>query len=106
MGKLDAANKASAKRKGKPTPLGEALVAATGITPLEVMLKAMREFHDEAQKARGEERRDLLIRAADLAKDAAPYVHPRLTAIAHSGPGGGAIPHSVTVELVSARATA
>jgi hypothetical protein len=49
-----------------------------GITPLEVMLKAMRAAH-----ARGD-----LAAAAAFARDAAPYVHPRLTsAEVAGGPG-------------------
>ncbi len=30
--------------------------------------------------------------AAGFAKDAAPYMHPRLASVQHGGPGGGAIP--------------
>ena len=45
--------------------------ALTGVTPLEVMIEAMRFY-----KAQGN--RD---RAAAIAKDAAPYMHPRLTAM-------------------------
>ena len=41
---------------------------AEGITPLEVMLEAMREQYEAGNK----------IAAAQLAKDAAPYIHPRL----------------------------
>jgi hypothetical protein len=44
--------------------------AAKGITPLEVILEAMRRDY-----AAG-----LLDKAADRALDAAPYIHPRLTA--------------------------
>lgn len=46
-----------------------------GLTPLEVMLRAMR-AHAEAGH---------LDEAAAIAKDAAPYLHPRLTAVEHSG---------------------
>lgn len=46
----------------------EALTA--GITPLEVMLKTMRGFWKVGKK----------MEAADIAKDAAPYLHPRLAA--------------------------
>jgi hypothetical protein len=49
--------------------------AADGITPLEVMIQAMRS-HYEANR---------LDEAASIAKDAAPYMHPRLQAIQHSG---------------------
>lgn len=45
--------------------------AAAGITPLEVMLEAMTTL-----RAAGE-----YEKAAAVAKDAAPYVHPRLSAI-------------------------
>jgi len=52
-----------------------------GMTPLEVMLKAMR----DAVEA------DNMKEAAAFAKDAAPYVHPRLAAVEHAGPNGGPI---------------
>jgi hypothetical protein len=59
------ANKASIERQAE--------VAASGITPLEFMLAIMRdETADEARRA-------------DMAKAAAPYVHPRLAAVEHSG---------------------
>ena len=54
--------------------------ALTGRTPLEVMLEAMR-CHQEAGN---------LDRAAAIAKDAAPYMHPRLHAVA--GANGVSIP--------------
>lgn len=54
---------------------------ADGITPLEVMLCAMRAKFEEGD----------LVAAAALAKDAAPYLHPRLAAIEQSGPYGGVI---------------
>ena len=50
----------------------------TGITPLQVMLQAMRKHVDDN---RWDE-------AAAIAKDAAPYVHAKLAAIQHSGPDG------------------
>ena len=48
--------------------------AEAGITPIEVMLNAMRELWDEGTS---EAKRE----AAKIAKDAAPYVHPRLASI-------------------------
>ncbi len=51
----------------------QAEVAASGITPLEYMLSIMR--NDEADEAK----------RLDAAKAAAPYVHPRLAAVEHSG---------------------
>ena len=44
-----------------------------GVTPLEVMLRAMREHY-------GQERWD---EAAAIAKDCAPYLHPRLSSVEH-----------------------
>ncbi len=62
--------------------------AATGLTPLEVMVKAMRRH---AKANRWDE-------AASIAKDAAPYMHPKLSAVAHTGPNGGPIS---TVDLTN-----
>lgn len=45
-----------------------------GITPIEVMLNAMRDLWEEGTP---EAKRE----AAKIAKDAAPYVHPRLASI-------------------------
>lgn len=50
-------------------------ISLTGETPLEVMLQAMRHY-----QAAGE-----IDKASNIAKDAAPYIHPRLAAIEHSG---------------------
>ncbi|MRX33207.1 hypothetical protein [Aminobacter sp. MDW-2] len=70
--KRGAPNKASVERQKK--------VAATGDTPLDYMLKVMRNPKADAS------RRD------DMAKAAAPYVHPKLASMQHSGPRGGPIP--------------
>jgi len=51
------------------------------LTPLEVMLKAMR-VHAKA---------DRWDEAASIAKDAAPYMHPRLASMQHTGRNGGPI---------------
>lgn len=58
---------------------------ASGITPLEVMLNAMRKLNDEGE----------FLQACSVAKDAAPYIHPRLASVEHGGPDGG--PIQVTV---------
>lgn len=50
-------------------------IATDGITPLEVMIDAMRKHYD------GEE----WDAAAAIAKDAAPYVHPKLSAVDFKG---------------------
>jgi|SRR5882672_2351146 len=64
--------------------------AAAGITPLEVMLEAMNSFRESGN----------MEKAAGFAKDAAPYIHPKLAAIEHTGADGGAIDHSLTVQFI------
>lgn len=80
---------------------------AEGITPLEVMLKAMRSFVEAAEKMGNEKieavngevvtQLTLLTEASKVAKDAAPYIHPRLAAVDHTskgeqiGPAGGVL---------------
>ena len=68
------------KRPGAGRPVGAATrktraladqAAAEGLTPLEVMLRAMREH---AEAGRWDE-------SAAVAKDAAPYLHPRLSSV-------------------------
>jgi hypothetical protein len=55
--------------------------ALEGILPLEVMLIAMRK-HADAEE---------WDEAAAHAKDAAPYIHPKLAAVQHTGRDGGPI---------------
>jgi hypothetical protein len=57
----------------KVTSEMKAAIVASGETPLEYMLRVMR---DEAAAST---RRD------DMAKAAAPYLHPRLSSVEHSG---------------------
>lgn len=59
----------------------------SGLTPLEFMLQAMRD-----------ESHEFGVRL-DAAKSAAPYVHPRLSAVAHEGSDGG--PLQVIVQRFS-----
>lgn len=70
--------------------------AEQGVTPLEVLIDTMRSLAELADKARGANRVKLLMSAAGVAKDAAPYFHPRLASIEHTGDGGG--PIQVTVK--------
>jgi hypothetical protein len=68
--------KTGGRQKGTPnkaTAEKAAEVAASGLSPLDFMLKLMR---DEEQP---------LPLRADAAKNAAPYVHPRLAAVEHTG---------------------
>jgi uncharacterized protein (DUF433 family) len=71
--------KSISTRRRKAQAVVEAV--AEGITPLEVMLKAM---HSALQ-------RENLKEAHNYAKDAAPYIHPKLAAMTHSGPNGGPV---------------
>ena len=74
--------KTGGRTKGTPnraTARREREIAKSGITPLEYMLKVMRN-----PKLDGA-RRD------DMAKAAAPYVHPKLAAHQHTGANGGPI---------------
>lgn len=78
------------KRNGAGRPKGAATkrsreiadkATQEGLTPLEVMLTAMREH---AKAKRWDD-------AASIAKDAAPYMHPRLASMQHTGRNGGPI---------------
>lgn len=55
-----------------------AKAVAAGITPLEVMLSSMRKLYDLSE----------FSAACGIAKDAAPYVHPRLSSIEATGKDG------------------
>jgi hypothetical protein len=94
------------------------VAAAQGITPLEVMMSTMmalykeagncgREHHeyghevsehDDGHSAMITENRiKLLNMAATIARHAAPYVHPRLSAIEHTGKDGAPLQSGVLV---------
>jgi hypothetical protein len=64
--------------------------AADGITPVEVMLKAMRWADGKGDYSA----------AAGFAHMAAPYCHPRLSAVAHTGGDGGAVRVAFVEEIV------
>ena len=73
--------------------------ACDGITPLEYMLQIMRMEEVETKDVR-----DMLAQRAmrfEAAKAAAPYIHPRLAAIEHTGANGGPIEAVTTIELVA-----
>lgn len=103
----------SGRKPGTQNTKTQELVAKAlrqGITPLEVMIEAMRFHYDAHKRALAEAiERDALRQyhapsldlAAAVAKDAAPFMHPRLNAIAVTGKDEGPI----QVEDVSARDT-
>jgi len=90
------------------------VAAAQGITPLEVMMKTMIELYHEAENCSkhddhtqegvdhdhdiiNETRIKLLNMAATIARYTAPYVHPRLSAIEHTGKDGALLQSGVLV---------
>ncbi len=75
----------SGRRKGslnrKTQAIAKDMIASGALTPLEVMMRAMK-VHADAKR---------WDQAASIAKDAAPYIQPRLAAVQHTGADGGAI---------------
>lgn len=71
--------------------------AEEGITPLEYMLQIMRRDSDHADEKIQLAREAMRFEAA---KAAAPYIHPRLASVEHSGENGGPIQLGVTLEIV------
>ena len=84
------------------------LVAAeirdAGVSPLEVQLTTMRELWRRAH-ANGEMDANIAAQACAIAKDCAPYVHPRLASIEHPGLDASApsSPMNITVRFVEAK---
>jgi hypothetical protein len=80
------ARKGAGRKKGSATEKTREIAdkaAQEGITPLEYMLEVMRSDPPESDDARV-----MLSHAAmrfEAAKAAAPYIHPRLAAVEHSG---------------------
>jgi hypothetical protein len=72
-GRRPGAGRPPGSKNQRTAEIARAAVEA-GITPIEVMLNAMRELWDQGTP---EAKRE----AATIAKDAAPYVHPRLSSI-------------------------
>jgi hypothetical protein len=113
MPHLKGTPKTGGRKKGTPnkaTTERQALVAATGKTPLEIMLENARWAYDKALKLtavlsgpnapQGEEASAIMqeiLKFRDVAQryasTAAPYVHPRLAAIQHDyrSEGGSAV---------------
>lgn len=79
------------RKKGVPNKRTAATTKAveeSGLTPLDYMLGVMRDVLADPA------RRD------DAAKAAAPYVHPKLANIEHTGKDGGEIKAAITVRFV------
>ena len=80
--------------------IADAAAASGEMTPLEYMLDVMRQDSDHADPKIQALREQMRFEAA---KAAAPYVHPRLAAVEHTGAGGGPVEHSLTVGFVAAK---
>ena len=68
--------------------------AESGITPIEVMIQAMQLTWKDALQAEDEgERRKLQKAAVEIAKEAAPYIHPKMATrpLIDDGQGGPAL---------------
>jgi hypothetical protein len=76
----------------------------TGVSPLEVQLTTMRELWRRAH-ANGEMDANLAAQACAIAKDCAPYVHPRLASIEHANLGDSAPsgPLNIQVQFVRSK---
>lgn len=75
------------RKKGslsKKTVLIAEKAAKEGITPLEVMIQAMREVYDKEGAPA----------AVPFAKECAPYMHPKLANVEMTGKDGGPIEYS------------
>lgn len=90
--------KTGGRKRGTPnlaTARREREISKSGATPLEYMLKVMRNPKADAT------RRD------DMAKASAPYVHPKLAAHQHTGRNNGPIEYAnMTEEEIDARIAA
>jgi hypothetical protein len=95
-GKRAGAGRKKGSLTQKTREIAEAAVES-GITPLEYMLRVMRQ-QTEHEDPKIQAQREAL--AFDAAKAAAPYMHPRLATVEHTGQDGGAIEHSVRVTFV------
>lgn len=69
-------------------------------TPLDIMMDTVHAFLAAAQQQTGDKRLLLLQQAAAIAKDAAPYIHPKLSAVEQTGPDGGPVQHAVSLRVV------
>ena len=91
------------RKKGVPnkrTAALQASVEAAGITPLDYMLGIMR--NEPSELLDPSDRLKATMMRFEAAKAAAPYIHPRLAAIEHTGKDGGPIDHSLEVAFVGA----
>lgn len=72
--------------------------AAEGITPLEYMLQVMR--NEPPAGLEGPQLLSAHLMRFEAAKAAAPYIHPKLSAVEHTGRDGGPMETITRIELV------
>lgn len=91
VGKRGGARSGAGRKPGSATKKTREIanrVAATGKTPLEVMIEAMRETYKEHGA----------VAAFPFARDAAPYMHARIASMELTGKGGGQLmPQTIIV---------
>lgn len=95
------ARKGAGRKPGSATKKTRAIAEAAmadGITPLEYMLAVMRRDSDHEDPKVQVAREAMRFEAA---KAAAPYIHPRLASVEHSGKDGDAIDLSLAVKFIA-----
>lgn len=103
-------NRGQGRKKGGQNKDKAALAAeikATGLTPLEIMLKAARAYDDAAGKESDPVKKLFFSdKAADKASQAAPYVHRKMPQAIEGAEPGSAIKHlhEVTIRHVKPNA--
>ena len=96
MPKVGGVRQGAGRPKGaltKRTQEIRANAVLTGMTPLEVMLAAMRHYQELGD----------FDKAALFAKDAAPYMHPRLNSVEHAGKNAATHERSFTITIGNAK---
>jgi len=105
------------RRKGTPnkaTAARQVQVAASGKTPLDVMLDNMRFAHEQAERLMEDLNEGSATTqlsevmkwrqiAQEAAKDAAPYVHPKLSSVEHGGNDKKPVQMRMTIQFVRAK---
>ena len=76
-----------------------ALAEAKGVDPVEMLLDLTKWAYDQFTETKSRENADMV---RDYAKEAAPYVRPKLSAVEASGPDGADIFEGLAREIVKA----
>ena len=95
------ARKGAGRKKGSATKRTREIAdnaAKDGITPLEYMLQVMRS--EPPPGLEGPQILSATMLRFEAAKAAAPYIHPKLSAVEHTGKDGGPMETITRIELV------